>query len=127
MAGLGTPFISETISAIGAVTTPTAGQTIVSIPSTSLGNGVANTYWALRIIGGAYAASPVAMPPMANNTNLMRGSNVYAQLFNMPGFGQEEAIWYMILGANDSISIQAIATETTGITYNIGLRATRVA
>jgi hypothetical protein len=123
MAGLGTPFISETISAIGNVTSPTAGQTIVSIPSTSLGAG----YWSLRIIGGAYSNGPVAAPPLVNNINLMRGNSVYAQLFNIPEFGQEEAIWYLILGASDSVSAQAIATETSNIIYNIGLRATRVA
>lgn len=123
MAGLGTPFVSETISAIGAVTSPVAGQDIVTLPANLLGAG----YWALRIIGGAYAATPVAAPPMPNNANLMRGASVYAQLFNMPAWGQEEAIWYLTLGASDSISVQAVATETAGITYNIGLRATRVA
>lgn len=123
MAGLGTPFISETISAIGNVNTPTAGQTIVSIPSNQLGAG----YWALRIIGGAYSTGPVASPPLVNNINLMRGNSVYAQLFNIPEFGQEEAIWYLLVGATDSLSAQAIATETSGIWYNIGLRATRVA
>lgn len=123
MAGLGTPFISETISAIGTVTTPTAGQTIVTIPNTSLGAG----YWAIRIIGGAYSTGPVAAPPIVNNTNLMRSASVYARLFNIPQFGQSEAIWYLILTASDSVSVQAISTESTGIIYNVGLRATRVA
>lgn len=123
MAGLGTPFISETISAIGSVTSPIAGQTIVTLPANQLGAG----YWALRIIGGAFAGAPVLAPPTPNNVQLMRGNSVYAQLFNMPGFGQEEAIWYLILQATDSMSVQCINTETTGITYNIGLRATRVA
>lgn len=123
MAGLGTPFISETISAIGNVLTPTAGQTIVSLSSAQLGAG----YWAIRIIGGAYSAGPVAAPPIVNNINLMRSASVYAQLFNIPQFGQEEAIWYMILGGSDSVGIQAINTESTGIYYNVGLRATRVA
>jgi hypothetical protein len=127
MAGLGTPFISETFSATNAVTTPTAGQTIVTLPSSSLGNGLASSYWAVRIIGGAYATGPVAAPPIVNNTQLIRGASVYAQLFNLPMFGQEEAIWYLTLGPTDSISVQAIATETTGVIYNIGLRATRVA
>ena len=126
MAGLGTPFISETISATSMVTGPTAGQTIVTIPSSQLGNGLASTYWAVRIIGGAYATGSTA-PPLANNTQLMRGASVYAQLFNMPGFGQEEAIWYIILGPTDSLSIQAINAEAAGNTYNIGLRCTRVA
>lgn len=123
MAGLGTPFISETVVGLGAVMNPTAGQTLASIASGSLGAG----YWSLRIVGGAYAAAPVTSTPKVNNTNLMRGASVYAQLFNMPGFGQEEAIWYLSLAAGDSLSVVAIATETTGITYNIGLRATRVA
>lgn len=123
MAGLGTPFISETYSALGNINTPTAGQTIVTLPSSTLGAG----YWAIRIIGGAYSTGPVAAAPIVNNINLMRSSTVYAQLFNIPQFGQEEAIWYMILGASDSVSCKAISTETTGIWYNIGLRATRVA
>lgn len=123
MPGLGTPYISETIVGIGTVTNPTAGQTIATIPANQLGAG----YWSLRIIGGAYAPNPVTLPPMVNNTQLVRGASVYAQLFNMPGFGQEEAIWYLTLGASDSLSVQAINAETTGIVYNIGLRATRVA
>jgi hypothetical protein len=127
MAGLGTPYISDTYSAIGTVTTPTAGQTIVSLPASSLGNGAPTSYWSIRIIGGAYSTGPVAAAPLVNNLNLMRGGSVYAQLFNIPQFGQEEAIWYIILGPTDSVSIQAIANETTGIAYNIGLRATRVA
>lgn len=127
MAGLGTPFISETISAIGTVTSPTAGQTIVTIPSAQLGNGLLTSYWALRIVGGAYVTAPALSPPLVNNTQLMRGASVYARLFNMPDFGQEEAIWYLTLGPTDSISVQAIATETANVTYNIGLRATRVA
>lgn len=122
MAGLGTPFISETISATNMVTGPTAGQVIVTIPAASLPAG----YWALRIIGGAYATGSTA-PPIANNTQLMRGASVYASLFNMPGFGQEEAIWYLTLDGASALSIQAIANEAAGNTYNIGLRATRVA
>lgn len=122
MAGLGTPFISETIPATNMVTGPTAGQTIVSIPANQLPAG----YWALRIIGGAYATGSTA-PPLPNNLNLMRGASVYAQLFNMPGFGQEEAIWYLTVDGSSSISVQAINNEAAGNTYNIGLRATRVA
>lgn len=121
MAGLGTPFISETIAAIGTVTGPTAGQTIVTIPSTSLGAG----YWAVRIVGGATGTATPA--PLINNTNLMRGNSVYARLFNMPSFIPLEGIWYMILGASDSVSVQTIATENANVTYNVGLRLTRVA
>jgi hypothetical protein len=122
MAGLGTPFVSETVASTpGLVQGPTAGTTLVSIPSTSLPAG----YWLVRLVGGAEGTATAA--PQWNNINFMRGASVYARLLNMRTFMAEESLWQVILDGTQSLSLQVIANEDPGIYYNAAIRATRIA
>jgi hypothetical protein len=114
-------LVADTVSALGAVTTPTAGQTIASIPAGSLPAG----YYLIRIVGGASGTASPA--PLINNAQLLRGASVFALLFNLPVFETLEGIWFMHLDGTQSVSVQAIANEATGILYNVGIRATRIA